>query len=80
VLRAVRVGVYKRDGKVLAVVFDPHIEGFLCRATGRFCGEEERRTIRRGGMGRVCEEISSTCVDILRRISRAIGNLLGSST
>ena len=77
---AVHVGVYKRDGRVLAVVFDPHIEGFLCRTTGRFCGEGERRTIKRGGMVRVCEEISPTCVDILRQISRAIGNLLGSST
>jgi uncharacterized protein (UPF0548 family) len=76
----VYIGVYKRDGRVLAVVFDPHIEGFLCRTTGRFCGEEEQRTIKRGGMDRVCEEISSTCVDVLRRISRAIGNLLGGST
>ncbi|MCC6015271.1 MAG: hypothetical protein LM564_06170 [Desulfurococcaceae archaeon] len=76
----VYIGVYKRDGRVLAVVFDPHIEGFLCRTTGRFCGEEGRRTIKRGGTDRVCEEISSTCVDVLRRISRAIGNLLGGST
>jgi len=51
------------------------LKGVLRRATGRFCGEEERRTIKRGGMDRVCEEISSTCVDILRQISGAIGDL-----
>ena len=63
----------------MAVVFDPHIEGFLCRTTGRFCGEEERRTIKRGGIDRVCEEISSICADIgVGQLSRAISSLLES--
>jgi len=78
---AVYIGVYKRDERVLAVVFDPHIEEFLCRTTGRFCREEEQRIIKRGGIDRACQELSSTCVDIVvRQVSRAISNLLESST
>jgi uncharacterized protein (UPF0548 family) len=78
---AVYIGVYKRDERVLVVVFDPHVEGFLCKVAGRFCREEEQRVIKRGGVDRVCREISATHVDIgVKQVSRSISSLLESLT
>jgi hypothetical protein len=77
---AVYIGVYKRDRRILAVVFNPHVEGFLCKVAGRFCGEEEQRIIKRGGVDRVCKELSSIRIDVgVRQVSRAISSLLESS-
>jgi hypothetical protein len=53
----------------------------LCKTTGRFCREEEQRIIKRGGVDRVCEELSSIRVDIgVKQVSRVISSLLGNST
>lgn len=78
---AVYIGVYKRDERVLAVIFNPHIEGFLCKVAGKFCREEEQGIIKRGGVDRVCKELSSTHVDIgVKQVSRAISSLLENLT
>jgi uncharacterized protein (UPF0548 family) len=78
---AVYIGVYKRDKRVLAVVFNPHVEGFLCKVAGRFCREEEQKIIKRGGVDRVCKELSSTHADIgVKQVSRAISSLLENLT
>jgi len=75
---SVYMGVYKRDKRVIAIVFNPYIEEFLCKTTGKFCREEEWRIIKHGSMDRVCRELSLNHVgESIKQMSRMIGGLLG---
>jgi hypothetical protein len=51
------VGVFRRDGRMIAIIFDPNIEGFLCKVAGRYCDEDEVRMLKHGGLERVCREL-----------------------
>jgi hypothetical protein len=52
------VGVFKRDERLTAVIFDPDIEEFLCRAVDRrYCREEEGKALKRGSSYRTFKEL-----------------------
>jgi hypothetical protein len=53
----VYVGSFRGDGRLVAIIFDPDIEEFLCKLTGRYCDERERSALKRGGLDKVCEEL-----------------------
>jgi len=73
----VYVGIYKRDMRVVAVIFNPYIEEFICKVTGKYCKDGERGTLKHGSVDRVCRELSRIYVsDSIKQISRVISSLL----
>ena len=74
----VHIGVYKRDKRVIAVIFDPFIEAFLCKTTRRFCGDDEWGILKRGDINRVCRELLAVRVEEgIGVLSRALNSVLG---
>jgi len=72
----VYIGVFKEDKRLIAVIFDPDIEEFLCKATGRYCDEEERKALKRGGLERVCEKLRELLNSALSKVVDDIVNAL----
>lgn len=53
----VYIGAFRGNGRLVAIIFDPDIEEFLCKLTGRYRDERERDALKRGGLDRVREEL-----------------------
>jgi len=53
------IGVYKRSQKIIAIIFDPFVEEFLCRSINKFCDDNERKDIKRGDIENVCSRIQT---------------------
>ncbi len=53
----VYIGVFKRDKRLIAIIFDPDIEEFLCKVLDKYCNESERKVLKRGDLNRVCKEL-----------------------
>jgi hypothetical protein len=70
------VGVFKRDERLIAIIFDPNIEEFLCKVTGKYCDENERRMLKRGSLERVCRELQEVVGVKFNKIINDITNTL----
>jgi hypothetical protein len=65
------------DSKAIAVIFDPDIEEFLCRVTGRYCRDDERRELKSGDQDVVCGRLLDAMKPRLAEIqSRVAGSLV----
>jgi hypothetical protein len=65
------------DSKAIAVIFDPDIEEFLCRVTGRYCRDDERRELKSGDQDVVCGRLLDAMKPRLAEIqSRVAGSLM----
>ncbi len=65
------------DSKAIAVIFDPDIEEFLCKVTGRYCRDDERRELKSGDQDAVCKRLLDTMKAKLAEIqSRVAGSLM----
>ena len=60
----VHIGVDKRNPRGVVIVFDPFIEEFLCKVSGRFCRDEERKSVKHGD------------IDCRKLINEAVANAL----
>jgi len=67
------VGVFRGDRRLIAIIFDPYIEEFLCDVIGRYCDENERMLLKRGSLERVCKELQDF---IKTRLSNIISNVM----
>lgn len=64
------------DSKAIAVIFDPDIEEFLCKVTGRYCRDDERRELKSGDQDVVCRRLLDTMKPKLAEIqSKVAGSL-----
>jgi len=65
------------DSKAIAVIFDPDIEGFLCKVTGRYCRDDERRELKSGDQDVVCGRLMDVMKPRLAEIqSRVVESLV----
>jgi hypothetical protein len=65
------------DSKAIAVIFDPDIEEFLCKVTGRYCRDDERRELKSGDQNVVCGRLMDAMKPRLAEIqSRIAGSLV----
>jgi len=68
------VGVFKRDERLIAIIFDPDIEEFLCRAVDRrYCYEEERKALKHGSSYWVFKELR----ELIRARREIINGIVG---
>jgi hypothetical protein len=70
------VGVFKRDRRLIAIIFDPNIEEFLCKVTGKYCDEDERKMLKRGSLEEVCRELQEVVGVEFNKIINDIANTL----
>jgi hypothetical protein len=64
------------DSKAIAVIFDPDIEEFLCKVTGRYCRDDERE-LKSGDQDVVCRRLLDAMKPKLAEIqSRVAGSLV----
>jgi hypothetical protein len=70
------VGVFKRDKRLIAIIFDPNIEEFLCKVTGKYCDEDERKMLKRGSLEEVCGELQEVVGVEFNKIISDITNTL----
>jgi hypothetical protein len=68
----VQIGVFKKDRRLVAIIFDPDIEAFLCKVTKKYCDENEKKTLKRGGLDRVCKELQG----VLAKVESVINNVV----
>ncbi len=64
------------DSKAIAVIFDPDIEGFLCKVTGRYCRDDERRELKSGDQDAVCRRLLDAMKPKLAEIQSEIAGSL----
>ncbi len=65
------------DSRAIAVIFDPDIEEFLCRVTGRYCRDDERRELKSRDQDAVCRRLLDAMKPRLAEIqSRVAGSLM----
>jgi hypothetical protein len=65
------------DSKAIAVIFDPDVEEFLCKVTGRYCRDDERRELKSGDQDVVCRRLLDTMKPKLAEIqSKVAGSLV----
>ncbi len=64
------------DSKAMAVIFDPDIEEFLCRVTGRYCRDDERRELKSGDQDVVCRRLLDAMKPRLAEIQSEIAGSL----
>jgi hypothetical protein len=64
------------DSKAIVVIFDPDIGEFLCKVTGRYCRDDERRELKSGDQDVVCGRLLDTMKPKLAEIqSKVAGSL-----
>jgi hypothetical protein len=67
----------QEDSKAIAVIFDPDIEGFLCKVTGRYCRDDERRELKSRDQDVVCGRLMDVMKPKLAEIqSRVVESLV----
>jgi hypothetical protein len=64
------------DSKAIAVISDPHIEEFLCRVTGRYCRDDERRELKSGDQDVVCGRLLDAMKPRLAEIQNKVAGSL----
>jgi hypothetical protein len=65
------------DSKAIALIFDPDIEEFLCKVTGRYCRDDERKELKSGDQDVVCRRLLDTMKPKLAEIqSKVAGSLV----
>ena len=64
------------DSKAIAVISDPHIEEFLCRVTGRYCRDDERRELKSGNQDVVCRRLLDAMKPRLAEIQNKVAGSL----
>ncbi len=68
------------DSKAIAVIFDPDIEEFLCKVTGRYCRDDERRELKSGDQdvvcGRLLDAMKPRLAEIQSEIARSLMELI----
>lgn len=72
----VYVGVFKRDKRLIAIIFDPDIEEFLCKVLDKYCNESERKALKRGDLDRVYKELREVMTAKLEKVINDIENEL----
>jgi hypothetical protein len=68
----VHIGVFKKDMRLVGIIFDPDIEAFLCKVTNKYCDENEKKALKRRGSDRVCEELQV----VLAKVEKVINNIV----
>ncbi len=63
------------DSKAIAVIFDPDIEEFLCKVTGRYCRDDKRRELKSRDQDVVCRRLLDAMKPGLAEIQ---GKIVGS--
>ena len=64
------------DSKAIAVIFDPDIEEFLCKVTGRYCRDDERRELKSRDQNAVCKRLLDAMKPKLAEIQSKIAGSL----
>ncbi len=64
------------DSKAIAVIFDPDIEEFLCKVTGMYCRDDEKRELKSGDQDAVCKRLLDTMKPKLAEIQSKIAGSL----
>jgi len=65
------------DSKAIVVIFDPDIGESLCKVTGRYCRDDERRELKSGDQDVVCGRLLDAMKPRLAEIqSRVAGSLM----
>jgi len=68
------IGVDKKNPRGVVIVFDPFIEEFLCKVSGRFCRDEERKSIKHGDID--CKKLINELVaNALKTIAKELHNV-----
>jgi hypothetical protein len=64
------------DSKAKAVIFNPDIEEFLCKVTGRYCRDDERRELKSRDQNVVCGRLLDTMKPRLAEIQNKVAGSL----
>ncbi len=64
------------DSKAIAVIFDPDIEESLCKVTGRYCRDDERRELKSGDQDVVCGRLLDAMKPRLAEIQNKVAGSL----
>jgi hypothetical protein len=66
--------------KVIAIIFDPDIEEFLCRTMDKYCKNLERKMLKHGNQDRICRGLQSVMdiglSSIIKDLAGALKKLL----
>jgi hypothetical protein len=68
------------DSKAIAVIFNPDIEKSLCKVTGMYCRDDERRELKSGDQDVVCRRLLDAMkpklADIQSKIAGSLAELI----